>query len=191
MLVDLVRNDIGRVAVPGSVRVRAFQQVEAYSHVHHLVSRVEGRLRAGVHVDDLVRSLFPGGTITGAPKLRSMEVIDSLENVARGPYTGSLGYVNPDGTMDLNILIRTLIFSAGTAHAYAGAGIVDGSVPEKEFEETIHKAAAMLIALSATRSPLDRDAARPNEPASREDEESQWMHVARRGHPWPVAEGGA
>lgn len=188
MLVDLVRNDVGRVSVPGSVRVRAFQRVEAYSHVHHLVSDVEGTLRDGVGADDLVRALFPGGTITGAPKLRSIEVIDSLEAVARGPYTGSLGYVNADGTMDLNILIRTLIFQAGRAHAYAGAGIVAQSVPEKEFEETIHKAAAMLIALSATRSTSGPGS---SESTSREDEESQWMHVARRGHPWPVAEGGA
>lgn len=149
MLVDLLRNDVGRVSAPGSVRVVRFQDVEAYSHVLHLVSRVEGRLRADVGVDDLVRALFPGGTITGAPKLRSIEVIDRVEPVARGPYTGSLGYVNPDGSMDLNILIRTLIMCGSRAHAYAGAGIVAESEADKEFEETVHKASAMLLALLA------------------------------------------
>lgn len=153
MLVDLVRNDLGRVSEPGSVRVTRFQEVEAYSHVLHLVSRVMGRLRADVGFVGLLRALFPGGTITGAPKLRSIEVIDRFEPVARGPYTGSLGYVNPDGSMDLNILIRTLVFTGGAAHAYAGAGLVAQSVPEKEFEETLHKAAAMLSALALTMRP--------------------------------------
>lgn len=148
MLVDLLRNDVGRVSAPGSVRVTRYQEVEAYSHVLHLVSRVEGRLRRGVGVDDLVRSLFPGGTITGAPKLRSIEVIDRVEPVARGPYTGSLGYVNPDGSMDLNILIRTIIMCEGKAHAYAGAGIVAQSEAIEEYKETLHKASAMLLALS-------------------------------------------
>jgi para-aminobenzoate synthetase component I len=154
MLVDLLRNDVGRVSRRGSVRVDAFQEVETYSHVLHLVSRVKGVLREDVGVDDLVRALFPGGTITGAPKLRSIEVIDRFEPVARGPYTGSLGYVNPDGSMDLNIMIRTLVMSQARAHAYAGAGIVAQSDAGAEYEETLHKAAAMLLALDAAKRSL-------------------------------------
>lgn len=151
MLVDLARNDLGRVAVPGSVRVTDFHRVERYSHVLHLVSDVSAKVRPGTRVSELVRAAFPGGTITGAPKLRSIEVIDGIEPVQRGPYTGSLGYVNDDGTLDLNILIRTLVMVPGTAYAYAGAGIVADSDPLHEHEETRHKAAAMLIALATAR----------------------------------------
>lgn len=191
MLVDLVRNDIGRVARAGSVRVQAFQSVEEYSHVHHLVSRVEGRLRPGVGVSALLQALFPGGTITGAPKLRSIEVIDRVEPVARGPYTGSVGYVNPDGSMDLNILIRTLVFADGVAHACAGAGIVADSDPRREYEETLHKAAAMMTALAQveqgdreTREPVLVPATRMINKTSVEaldDEEALAVHAARRG----------
>lgn len=148
MLVDLARNDLGRIAVPGSVRVREFQNVEAYSHVHHLVSDVEARVRPDVGVADLFRALFPGGTITGAPKLRSIEVIDRVEPVGRGPYTGSAGYVDADGTMDLNILIRSLVATPDRVWLWAGAGIVADSDPDSEYEETLHKAEAMLLALA-------------------------------------------
>lgn len=148
MLVDLVRNDLGRVACAGTVRVDAFQVVEAYSHVHHIVSNVRGVLRPHARVSDVVRALFPGGTITGAPKLRSVEVIDRVEPVARGPYTGSLGRIEEDGTLDLNILIRTMVFVGGTVRVHAGAGIVADSDPFSEFEETGHKAGAMLAALA-------------------------------------------
>lgn len=155
MLVDLVRNDVGRVAEPGSVRVAEFQVVEAYSHVHHLVSDVVGRLRGDARLQDVVRAMFPGGTITGAPKLRSMEVIDRVEPVMRGPYTGSVGYVNGDGTADWNILIRTMVWTPGRVHVYAGAGVVADSEPAHEYEETLHKAAAMLVALATVRGGLD------------------------------------
>ncbi len=151
MLVDLARNDLGRVCEPGSVRVTAFQTVQEYSHVLHLVSDVEGALRAGTRFSDVVRALFPGGTITGAPKLRSIEVIDGAEPVMRGPYTGSAGYVNPDGTADLNILIRTLVHVDGRAHVYAGAGIVADSDAALEYEETLHKAGALLEAWQMAR----------------------------------------
>lgn len=148
MLVDLARNDLGRVSTPGSVRVTEFQTVEKYSHVHHLVSDVTGTVQQGLGVGDIVRALFPGGTITGAPKLRSIEVIDRLEPVQRGPYTGSAGYINPDGSADWNILIRTMLVGRGQATLYVGAGIVADSVPEEEYRETLHKAGAMLEALA-------------------------------------------
>jgi para-aminobenzoate synthetase component 1 len=152
MLVDLERNDLGRVCRPGSVRVDELMAVEKYSHVKHIVSNVTGELRAGADAWDVIRAVFPGGTITGAPKIRAMEIISKLEGRTRGPYTGSLGYVGFDGDCDLNIVIRTLWTRGKRAWLQAGAGIVADSDPRKEYEETLHKAAAFLDCLGLRRA---------------------------------------
>jgi para-aminobenzoate synthetase component 1 len=149
MLLDLARNDIGRVAEFGSVRVTAREVVEEYSHVFHLVSEVEGRLAAGHGVADAVAALFPGGTITGAPKIRAMEVIAELEPVARGAYTGGLGWLGPDGAQ-LNILIRSAVCRDGAVAIHAGAGIVWDSDPAREWRESLRKAAALRAALGVS-----------------------------------------
>jgi len=148
MLIDLERNDLGRVCVGGSVRVDEYMSVETYAHVHHIVSNVSGRLAAGVSPIGAIRALFPGGTITGCPKVRCMEIIAELEGRGRGAYTGSIGYLNLDGSCDFNILIRTI--SAGlTGVAFrAGAGIVADSKPEHELAETRAKAKGLLRALA-------------------------------------------
>ncbi len=148
MLIDLERNDLGRLCRPGSVRVSELMTVESYRHVHHLVSEVCGELEEGVTPAAVVRALFPGGTITGCPKVRCMQIIAELEPVARGAYTGSLGYVNHDGSLDLNILIRTLVTAGGEVWWRAGAGIVADSVPERELAETRAKARGLLAALT-------------------------------------------
>jgi len=147
MLIDLERNDLGRVCVPGSVQVNELMTLESYAHVHHIVSNVQGQLETGVTPGKVIRAVFPGGTITGCPKVRCMEIIAELEKQARGAYTGSLGYVNHDGSMDLNILIRTLVRNKGQLFFRAGAGIVADSIPEKELQETRAKAKGMLLAL--------------------------------------------
>ncbi len=153
MLIDLERNDLGRVCVGGSVRVDEFMVLETYAHVHHIVSNVKGRLRPDASPVDVIRALFPGGTITGCPKVRCMEIIAELEGTGRGAYTGSMGYLNRDGSCDLNILIRTLTghgaAAAGTAPVTfrAGAGIVADSLPLQELAETRAKALGMLRAL--------------------------------------------
>ena len=148
MLVDLERNDLGRVCEPGSVKVSNYRSVESYSHVHHLVSRVSGRLRAGLGLPELLAAGFPGGSITGAPKIRCQEIIHALEGQARGWYTGSLGWWDPRaGSADLNILIRSIFFKAGRAYASVGAGVVMDSEPQAEWEETLAKSAALLAAL--------------------------------------------
>ena len=149
MLIDLERNDLGRVCVPGSVRVEELMTTESYAHVHHIVSSVSGRLRPGVTPGQVIRAVFPGGTITGCPKVRCMEIIAELEQAARGPYTGAMGYLNHDGSMDLNILIRTLVKQGRHISLRAGAGIVADSVPERELEETRAKARGLLRALGA------------------------------------------
>jgi anthranilate/para-aminobenzoate synthase component I len=146
MLVDLERNDLGRVCSYGSVRWDEFLTVERYSHVAHLVSRVAGTLQPGLGALDAVRACFPGGTITGVPKVRAMEVIDSLEPGRRGFYTGSAGWISFTGDADLNIVIRTALVEEGQAHAWVGAGIVADSQPQREWEETLHKARALLQA---------------------------------------------
>jgi para-aminobenzoate synthetase component 1 len=150
MMVDLARNDLGRVARYGSVRVPRFAAVESYRTVHHLVSTVEADLAPGRDAVDVLRALFPGGTITGAPKVRAMEVIEALEPVRRGIYTGSLGWVDPSGDLDLNILIRTLLVRRGRVHLQVGAGIVEESDPSREWEETLAKAKGMLLALGGS-----------------------------------------
>jgi anthranilate synthase component 1 len=147
MLIDLERNDLGRVCVGGSVRVDEYMSVESYAHVHHIVSNVSGRLRTDVSPVHVIRSLFPGGTITGCPKVRCMEIIAELEAVGRGAYTGSIGYLNRDGSCDLNILIRTLTARDGRFAFRTGAGIVADSNPAQELSETRAKAEGLLRAL--------------------------------------------
>lgn len=144
MLVDLVRNDLGRVCGYGSIRVDEFMTVERYSHVMHLVSHVFGQLREGYNGFDLIRAVFPGGTITGVPKVHCMEIIERLEPVRRGMYTGSIGFIGWNGNMDLNIAIRTLLLTKGCGYLQVGAGIVADSDPHREYEETLHKAQAFL-----------------------------------------------
>lgn len=149
MLIDLERNDLGRVCQPGTVTVDEMMVLESYAHVHHIVSNVRGRLRHDVTPGQAIRATFPGGTITGCPKERCMAIIAELEQTARGAYTGSLGYLNHDGDLDLNILIRTITLDAHTVTVRAGAGLVADSVAVQELEETRHKARGMLLALGA------------------------------------------
>jgi anthranilate synthase component 1 len=148
MLIDLERNDLGRVCEAGSVQVDEFMTIESYSHVHHIVSNVRGRLRADVTPGNVLAAVFPGGTITGCPKVRCMEIIAELECAPRGAYTGSLGYLNLDGSMDMNILIRSLQLDGRALTLRAGAGIVADSIPERELDETRAKARGVLRALS-------------------------------------------
>ncbi len=149
MLVDLGRNDVGRVAHFGSVRVTEREIVERYSHVQHIVSEVRGRLRSGLDAVDALRACFPAGTVSGAPKVRAMEILDGLEPTRRGPYAGAVGYIGWGGaTMDTAIAIRTAILRKGQAHVQAGAGIVADSDPARELEETENKAGAVLRALA-------------------------------------------
>ncbi len=147
MLVDLVRNDLGRVCRYGSIGVDEFMTVERYSHVMHLVSHVVGQLREECHAFDLIRAVFPGGTITGVPKVHCMEIIERIEPVRRGLYTGSIGFIGWDGTLDLNIVIRTLWLSKNCGYLQVGAGIVADSDPVREYEETLHKAQAFFQVL--------------------------------------------
>jgi len=161
MLIDLARNDVGRVAEPGTVRVDELMVLESYAHVHHIVSNVRGRLRPGTTPGEVIRAVFPGGTITGCPKVRCMEIIAELETEARGPYTGSMGYLNRDGSLDLNILIRTLSMDEEHLTLRAGAGIVADSEPQRELEETRAKARGLLLALG------DAGAAGEPEPSGR------------------------
>ncbi len=151
MLVDLARNDLGRISSFGTVEVKRFAQVESYSRVHHLVSIIQSRLSPAKKVSDVIRSLFPGGTITGCPKIRSMEIISELEAQPRGFYTGSMGYLGPGPCFDFNILIRSFtLFPNGTLEFLAGAGIVADSDPQKEYMETLFKVEALAQALGST-----------------------------------------
>lgn len=147
MLIDLERNDLGRVAQPGSVVVDELMTVETYAHVHHIVSNVRANLRRDVTPGDVIRAVFPGGTITGCPKVRCMQIIAELEACGRGAYTGAIGYLNRDGDLDFNILIRTISRCGDTLRWRAGAGIVVDSVAERELDETRHKARGLLRAL--------------------------------------------
>jgi para-aminobenzoate synthetase component 1 len=147
MIVDLMRNDLGRVCEYGSVRVPRVCEVESFRYVHHLVSEVRGRLRPECGPLELLRAAFPGGSVTGAPKVRAMEIIAELEPTARGPYCGSLGFIGFDGEMDMNILIRTMTAGRGWLQFPVGGGIVADSDPRREYEETLHKAAGLLQAL--------------------------------------------
>jgi len=149
MLVDLGRNDVGRVSVPGTVAPteKRLMYIERYSHVMHIVSEVEGTLKDGEDAFTALRATFPMGTVSGAPKIRAMEIIDELEPVRRGPYAGGCGYISFSGDMDTCIIIRTMIIKDGIAYVQAGAGIVYDSVPEKEYEETVNKAKALFRAV--------------------------------------------
>ncbi len=160
MLVDLGRNDLGRVARPGTVTTSQYMEVERYSHVLHLVSHVEAKLRSDLDALDALRSVFPAGTLTGAPKIRAMQLIAAAEGERRGLYGGAVGYLGYDGNLDTAITIRSAVLRDGMAHVHTGAGIVARSVPELEFEETEHKAAALqrAIELAAT-APASRVAA--------------------------------
>ena len=144
MIVDLLRSDLGKSCVPGSVRAPKLFEVESFANVHHLVSTVEGRLAAGRDAPDLLRDCFPGGSVTGAPKLRAMQIIEQLEPNRRGVYCGSIGYIGFDGNMDTNIVIRTLVYSDNEIRCWAGGGIVADSVEKAEYQETLDKASAMI-----------------------------------------------
>ena len=148
MLVDLARNDIGRVCDFGSVQVRELMIVERYSHVMHIVSQVEGRLSADKTPYDLIRATFPAGTLSGAPKVRAMQIISELEQTRRGPYGGCVGYFSFNGNLDCCITIRTALLKGGIAHVQSGGGWVYDSDPESEFQETVNKAKAMLKAIA-------------------------------------------
>ncbi len=148
MLVDLGRNDIGRVSEPGTVEVSELMDVERYSHVMHLVTHVQGKLRRDMSAFDALRACFPAGTVSGAPKIRAMEIIAELEPERRGPYAGAVGYFSFSGNMDMAIAIRTMVMTKGVAYVQAGGGIVYDSVPEREHEESMNKAQALLKAIS-------------------------------------------
>ena len=147
MLVDLGRNDIGRVSLPGSVQVTQLMDVERYSHVMHLVSHVTGKLKSDYTCYDVLRACFPAGTVSGAPKIRAMEIIAELEPDKRGPYAGAVGYFDFKGNMDTAITIRTMVMKDGVAHVQAGGGVVHDSTPVGEYEETVHKASALMRAI--------------------------------------------
>jgi anthranilate synthase component I len=153
MLIDLERNDLGRVCEAGTVHVDELMTIESYAHVHHIVSNVSGLLRADVTPIEAVRAVFPGGTITGVPKFRCMQIIAELEGVGRGAYTGSLGYLSRNGTMDLNILIRTLTLVGDQIELRAGGGIVADSEPQRELAETRAKARGLLAAFEVSHAP--------------------------------------
>jgi anthranilate synthase component 1 len=155
MLVDLGRNDIGRVARSGSVRVESLMQVERYSHVMHITSQVAGDLDHDKTVYDVLRACFPAGTVSGAPKIRAMEIIEELEPTKRGPYAGAVGYFSFSGNMDMCINIRTVVIKGRQAYIQAGAGIVADSNPEHEYEETCNKARAMMKAIELAEQGLE------------------------------------
>jgi len=162
MIVDLERNDLGRIAEAGSVTVPEFAALESFRQVHHLTSTVRARRRSGVSLEDTLRATFPGGSITGAPKVRALEIIDELEPTVRGVYTGAIGYVSANGRLDLNIAIRTITLADGVAHLQVGGAIVHDSDAEQEYAETMHKARGMARALGITLP----DECVPNEGAS-------------------------
>lgn len=149
MLLDLERNDLGRVCEPGSIKVDELMTIESYQHVHHIVSNVTGKRRADITPIDVIKAVFPGGTITGCPKVRCMEILSELEQTGRGAYTGSVGYINRNGDMDMNILIRTLVQTGQKVSFRAGGGIVVDSQPEHELAETRAKAKGMINALTS------------------------------------------
>jgi anthranilate synthase component 1 len=151
MLVDLGRNDLGRISVPGSVRVTERMITERYSHVMHITSNVQGKLAEGRDALDVLRATFPAGTLSGAPKVRAMQIIESLEPERRGIYGGAIGYIGWDGNMDVAIAIRTVVEQDGEFLIQAGAGIVEASQPEAEYEECVNKARAALLSIEAAR----------------------------------------
>ena len=193
MLVDLGRNDLGRVARAGTVTVSKYMEVERYSHVLHLVSHVEARLKPELDALDALRSVFPAGTLSGAPKVRAMQLIAAAEGERRGLYGGAVGYLGYDGNLDTAITIRSAVLKDGQAHVHTGAGIVAGSVPEREFEETEHKAAALRRAIELAAGVPEAPAARPRaQPASRGRADDPRHRQLRQLHvqPRPGAAGG-
>lgn len=144
MLVDLGRNDIGRIAEIGTVQVEKYMKVEYYKYVMHIVSEVTGRLKKDAHVLDVLTTCLPAGTVSGAPKIRAMQIINNLEPMKRGVYAGAVGYISVTGNMDLALAIRTMVVKDHHAHVQAGAGIVYDSIPKSEYEETLNKAKALL-----------------------------------------------
>lgn len=152
MLVDLARNDLGRICHPGTVEVSNFMKVEKFSHVMHLVSEVKGKIQSDKDAFDVLEACFPAGTVSGAPKVRAMEIIDELEPNCRGPYAGAVGYIGFNGNMDTCITIRTIIFKGNQAYVQVGAGIVADSIPEMEYKETLNKSKAMLEAIDLAES---------------------------------------
>ena len=155
MLIDLGRNDVGRVCEIGSVRLTERMRIERYSHVMHIVSNVVGRLPAGTHALDALMAAFPAGTLSGAPKVRAMEIIGELEPVRRGIYSGAVGYIGWNGNMDTAIAIRTAVIADGELHIQAGAGIVADSVPAQEWQETMNKGRAIFRAVAMAVAGLD------------------------------------
>jgi anthranilate synthase component 1 len=155
MLVDLGRNDVGRVARKGTVKVDALMQVERYSHVMHLVSQVKGELEPSKTAYDVMKACFPAGTVSGAPKIRAMQIIEELEPTRRGPYAGAVGYFSFSGNMDTCINIRTVVIKGRQAYIQAGAGIVADSDPGREYEETCSKARAMMKAIELAEAGLE------------------------------------
>jgi len=155
MLIDLGRNDVGRVSETGQIRVETLMAVERYSHVMHLVSQIEGRLSKNRDIYDVMRACFPAGTVSGAPKIRAMEIIEELEPTGRGPYAGAVGYFSFSGNMDTCINIRTIVMKDGRAYIQAGAGIVADSDPGREYQETVNKARAMLVAIERAEKGLE------------------------------------
>ena len=171
MLVDLGRNDLGRVSVPGTVKVNELMEVENYSHVMHIVSDVTGTLREDCDSFDALRATFPAGTMSGAPKIRAMEIVADLEPSARGPYAGTVGYVGFDGAMDMCITIRTVLVANGRAYLQSGAGIVADSQPDREYEECLNKARALHHALELAAGMADAAGPAPATPSARSAEE--------------------
>jgi anthranilate synthase component 1 len=157
MLVDLGRNDVGKVSQSATVKVDQMMHIERYSHVMHIVSNVTGKLNDSCDAIDALRACFPAGTLSGAPKIRAMEIIDELELARRGLYGGALGYLDFRGNLDSCIVIRTIIYKGNTAYIQAGAGIVADSVPAREFEETVNKAGALFAAISNARAIVGAD----------------------------------
>ncbi|MDQ7055347.1 MAG: anthranilate synthase component I family protein [Persephonella sp.] len=155
MLVDLARNDVGKVSKSGTVKVERFMYIEHYSHVMHIVSDVSGKLKEKLHPVDVLKSVFPVGTVSGAPKVRAMQIIEELEPDKRGPYAGAVGYISFDGNLDTAIAIRTAVVRKDEIFIQAGAGIVADSIPEKEYEETVNKAKAMIKAVEMAEKSSD------------------------------------
>jgi len=156
MLIDLGRNDVGRVAVTGSIELTEKMKIERYSHVMHIVSNVTGKLKPEMNAMDALRATFPAGTVSGAPKIRAMEIIDELEPVKRGIYAGAVGYIGWNGNMDTAIAIRTAVIKNGELHIQAGAGVVHDSIPRLEWKETMNKGRAVFRAVEMAEAGLDR-----------------------------------
>jgi anthranilate synthase component 1 len=180
MLVDLGRNDVGRVCKYGTVKVDELMIIERYSHVMHIVSNVTGELQDGMTALDALMACLPAGTLSGAPKVRAMEIIDEIEPTKRGPYGGSVGYFDFSGNMDTCITIRTAVIQGDVAHVQAGGGIVADSVPEREFEETLNKAKALLRAIQLAQA-MGGTAQRKRRPRAKTQRRKERKPAGRKG----------